>query len=88
VPVSTLGDEYVRSDEGAQALEGEQSGTRFTPGLRLKLRLAEADPIGGALRFELPRDGESAKPRQPGRDRRAPGKRGRPGNIRHNGRRR
>jgi ribonuclease R len=89
VPVSTLGDEYFRYDEGAQALVGENSGTRFTPGLRLKLRLAEADPVGGALRFELPRgEGASSAPRPAGRDRKAPGKRGRPSNIRHNGRRR
>jgi len=89
VPVSTLGEEYFRYDEGAQALEGEHSGTRFTPGLRLKLRLAEADPIGGALRFELP-DAERGAPRShaPRKDRRMPGKRGRPANIRHNGRRR
>ena len=89
VPVSTLGEEYYRYDEGAQALEGEHSGTRFTPGLRLKLRLAEADPIGGALRFELPEAGAGgARSHAPRKDRRVQGKRGRPSNIRHTGRRR
>jgi ribonuclease R len=91
VPVSTLGREYFRYDENAQALEGEESGTRFTPGMLLKLRLAEADPIGAALRFELPdADGQASArggPRSGARDRRAPGKRGRPANIRHRGRR-
>jgi ribonuclease R len=82
VPVSTLGSEYFRYDEGEQALEGEVSGTRFTPGMLLKLRLAEADPIGGALRFELPEGGSGGAPRDR-KDRRVVGKRGRPANIRH-----
>jgi ribonuclease R len=88
VPVSTLGTEYFRYDENAQALEGEETGTRFTPGMLLQLRLAEADPIGGALRFELP-DATGRGPVRTGtRDRRVPGKRGRPANIRHKGGRR
>jgi ribonuclease R len=83
VPVSTLGTEYFRYDEAAQVLEGEESGTRFSPGMLLKLRLAEADPIGGALRFELP-EATGQRPMRAGtRDRRVPGKRGRPANIRH-----
>ncbi|UAK26642.1 RNB domain-containing ribonuclease [Sphingomonas nostoxanthinifaciens] len=87
VPVSTLGAEHFRYDEGSQALEGETSGERYTPGMLLKLRLAEADPIGGALRFELP-EGASHMPLRRGtRDRRPVGRRGRPANIRHKGRR-
>ena len=88
VPVSTLGSEYFRYDESAQALEGEQSGTRFTPGMLLQLRLAEADPIAGALRFELPEGGGNAAPQRDRKDRRVAGKRGRPANIRHRGGRR
>ena len=83
VPVSTLGTEYFRYDEAAQALEGETSGERYTPGLRLKLRLVEADPIGGSLRFELPEGASHLPVRRGGRDRRPPPRRGRPGNIRH-----
>jgi len=87
VPVSTLGREYFRYDEASQSLEGEESGTRYTPGMKLKLKLAEANPISGALRFEV----EGAEPslRSPQRkrsDRIAP-RRGRPTNIRHNNRR-
>jgi ribonuclease R len=89
VPVSTLGAEHFRYDEAAQALEGEHSGDRYLPGQRLKLRLVEADPIGGSLRFELP-EGANHLPLAAGggRDRRVPGRRGRPANIRHQGRRR
>ena len=72
VPVSTLGDERFVYDEGARCLEGTETGTRFLPGQRLDLRLAEANPVTGALRFELPlREGERA----PRRDRVRTGKR-------------
>jgi ribonuclease R len=88
VPISTLGQEYFRYDEASQALEGEHSGTRYTSGMRLKLRLAEANPISGALRFDVPNEeGAAATPRRPRNDRLSP-RRGRPGNIRHSNRRR
>ncbi len=54
VPISTLGAEYFRFLETEHALEGENSGDRYTLGQRLQLRLAEANPVSGALRFELP----------------------------------
>ncbi len=94
VPVSTLGQEYFRYEEARQALVGENSGETYESGQRLKLRLAEADPVSGSLRFELPdapsplqrerggpvRDGRRSGPQQ--------GRRGRPSNIRHQGRKR
>jgi len=93
VPVSTLGAERFGYDEKAQVLEGEQSGTRYAIGDRLRLRLAEANPLTGALKFE-PEDsaGMAIEPR----GRQLPlkrkgahlaGRRGRPANIRHQGRR-
>jgi ribonuclease R len=88
VPVSTLGTEYFRYNEASQTLTGEDSETVFAPGQRLKLRLAEANPVTGGLRFELP-EGGSARAAANRRDRERPGKRrGRPANIRHQGRRR
>ncbi len=86
VPVSTLGPEYFRYDEAAQTLTGEASGDSFARGQRLKLRLAEADPVTGALRFELP-EGAGVRPRPMAarKDRRPVNRRGRPGNIRHQG---
>jgi ribonuclease R len=92
VPVSTLGADYFRYDEASQTLTGDDSGDSFTLGQRLKLRLAEANPISGGLRFELP-DTEPQPRRTIRRDGkreakgRVQGKRGRPGNIRHQGRR-
>ncbi|MBO9670936.1 MAG: ribonuclease R [Sphingobium sp.] len=90
VPVSTLGAEYFAYDEVHQALEGQQSGERYALGDKLDLRLVEADPISGALRFEIP-VGASHLPMQ-GKDRRRPsatrpmGRPGRPSNIRHTSR--
>jgi ribonuclease R len=89
VPVSTLGREYFRYDEASHSLEGEESGTRYTSGMLLKLKLAEANPISGALRFEVEgaeQQGQTS-PRQVRKDRMI-NKRGRPGNLRHSNRRR
>lgn len=92
VSVRDLGGEYYRFDEAARTLTGEHSGDQYALGARLELRLVEANPVSGALRFELPEGkgaGASAEPER--RDRRAPRvlkRRGRPGNIRHQGGRR
>jgi ribonuclease R len=94
VPVSTLGSDYYRYDEPSQSLVGDDSGERFSPGQRLKLRLVEANPVSGGLRFELPEGGYTpARPRggprrdgRRGEEKRSQGRRGRPSNIRHRGR--
>jgi ribonuclease R len=81
-----LGREYFRYDEGAKQLVGDETGETYRIGQRLTLRLAEANPVSGSLRFELP-EGSYGTPSPPRRDRqRAGGKRGRPPNIRHQGR--
>jgi ribonuclease R len=95
VPVRDLGTEYFRYDEASQRLIGEDTGEFFAMGQRLKLRLAEANPISGALRFELP-DGKGSASSGGGREeRRGPRgpkreikHRGRPANIRHQGKKR
>ncbi|WP_236770787.1 hypothetical protein, partial [Acinetobacter johnsonii] len=63
----------------------------FTLGQRLQLRRVEANPVSGALRFELPDGKGSAGPsafaKERGRGRPRPIKRrGRPANIRHKSR--
>ena len=60
VPVSTLGDERFHYDEKAQVLFGEQTGTKYASGDRLPLRLAEANPLTGALKFELVEGGRAS----------------------------
>jgi ribonuclease R len=84
VPVSTLGIERFRYDEAGRALIGEESGERYAIGQRIRLRLVEANPISGALRFELA-EGANHMPMRH-KDRRMTGRRGRPANIRHKGR--
>jgi len=85
VPISTLGREYFRYDEATHSLTGEDTETRYTIGQRLPLRLAEANPVSGALRFELP-DGDIGPP--PRRSARPIKRRGRPANIRHKSKKR
>ncbi len=81
-----LGREYFRYDESAKQLVGDETGQIYRIGQRLTLRLAEANPVSGSLRFELP-EGSYGTPSPPRRDRHRPsGKRGRPANIRHQGR--
>ena len=102
VPVSTLGSERFFYDEAARSLDSEHGRVSYTTGQRIELRLMDANPVSGALRFELPdapeggfrnrpprRDGVKAK--GPGKDKAGKhvvGKRGRPANIKHKGRRR
>jgi len=74
----------------AQQLVGEETGTTYRQGQKLKLRIAEADPVSGSLRFELPeQQAGEARPTPERKDRvRTSGRRGRPPNIRHQSRRR
>ncbi|URD62279.1 ribonuclease R [Sphingomonas sp. KRR8] len=89
VPAAQLGTEYYRYQEDARQLIGEESRETYRVGQRLQLRLAEANPVSGALKFELPEGnyGRGPGPRKD-RVRRPPpmGRRGRPANIRHQGR--
>jgi ribonuclease R len=82
-----LGTEYYRYDEAGQRLVGDDSGEAFSMGMRLQLRLAEANPVSGSLRFELP-DGKGSAGGAPRGAKRVIKHRGRPANIRHQGRKR
>jgi ribonuclease R len=82
-----LGQEYFRYDEAARALVGDESREVYRTGQRLTLRLAEANPVSGSLRFELP-EGSYGGDSSPARLDRTRGRRGRPANIRHSNRRR
>jgi len=81
-----LGQEYFRYDEAARALVGDETGETYRVGQRLTLRLAEANPVSGSLRFELPEGSYGS--RQTPAQRRDKVRRGRPPNIRHSSRRR
>jgi ribonuclease R len=90
MPVRDLGGEYFRFDEASRTLVGEHSGTVFASGQKLPLRLAEANPVSGALRFEMV-EGRGAAPERETRGKgpaRVIKRRGRPANIRHQGKKR
>ena len=80
-----LGRDYFRYDEAAKALVGDETGETYRIGQRLTLRLAEANPVSGSLRFELPEGSYGGRAAPPRRDK---VRRGRPANIRHNNRKR
>jgi ribonuclease R len=91
VLAQTLGQEYFRYDEAARQLVGEESGETYRVGQRLTLRRAEANPVSGSLRFELPEGsygGPRSTPQRRDRVRGGGARRGRPANIRHDSRRR
>ncbi|MGQ0486293.1 MAG: ribonuclease R [Hyphomicrobiales bacterium] len=61
VPVSTLGRDYFVYDKTRHALIGERSGETWQLGDRVEVRLVEAAPVSGGLRFEIvsgPREGK------------------------------
>jgi ribonuclease R len=87
VPAAILGNEYFRYDEVAKALVGDDTGETFRQGQKLELKLVEANPVSGALRFELPQGKFGGGAIGLRKDRAAPRgpRRGRPANIRHQG---
>jgi ribonuclease R len=60
IPARTVGDEYFRYHEDRHALIGEHSGATHRLGDHVSVRLVEAAPVAGALRFELLSQGRQA----------------------------
>jgi ribonuclease R len=60
VPIRTLGTEYFNYDEARHALVGSRSGAMHRLGDVVDVRLLEAAPVAGALRFELLSEAETA----------------------------
>ena len=60
IPVRTLGTEYYNYDETRHALIGSRSGAMHRLGDVVEVRLVEAAPVAGALRFELLSEGQTA----------------------------
>ncbi len=82
VPISALPDDFWMHDEATQTLTGRRTGLRFRLAEKLEVRLAEAAPVTGGLRFQVlqgtpdtgPRNGAPRSGRASGRP--VPGKRG------------
>jgi len=91
IPASTLGADYYRYDEAGHALTGERTGESWRLGDRVHVRLVEAAPVAGALRFELLTEGRTVTSnrsgKRPSRPLPARGAKGRPAPVK-SGRRR
>jgi ribonuclease R len=59
IPIRTLGTEYFNYDEARHALVGSRSGAMHRLGDVVDVRLVEAAPVAGALRFELLSEGRT-----------------------------
>jgi ribonuclease R len=67
IPARTLGRDYYRYEERSHALVGADTGETHRLGDRVTVRLAEAAPVAGALRFELLSEGRYDAKRRRGR---------------------
>jgi ribonuclease R len=62
IPVRSLGREFFHHDERAHALVGEATGLTFRLGDTVRVRLEEATPLTGGLRFDLVEGGKAGAP--------------------------
>jgi ribonuclease R len=53
IPIGTLGADFFDHDEHRHCLVGRRSGKVFRLGDRVEVRLEEADPVTGGIRFQL-----------------------------------
>src|SRR5258708_4328739 len=67
LPIRSLGMEFFRHDEKRHALVGDRTGMTYRLGDIVRVRLAEAAPLTGGLRFELA--GEESQEKRPARAR-------------------
>ncbi|MDH3195198.1 MAG: VacB/RNase II family 3'-5' exoribonuclease, partial [Hyphomicrobiales bacterium] len=80
VPISTLGKDYFDYHADHHRLVGRQSGETFRLGDAVEVRLVEALPFAGTMRFEMESEGHiparrERKPSPGGKSRRKPDKR-------------
>jgi len=61
IPASTVGNDYYRYHEARHALIGDQTGESYRLGDSVTVKLIEAAPVAGALRFELLSEGRYEK---------------------------
>ncbi|HEY6258618.1 MAG TPA: S1 RNA-binding domain-containing protein, partial [Xanthobacteraceae bacterium] len=71
IPARTIGNEYFRFEEDRHALVGNSSGETYRLGDPVTVKLVEAVPLAGALRFELISEGRLDSPRRSRRDTRS-----------------
>jgi ribonuclease R len=86
IPIRSLGADYFQHDEKRQALIGQRTHVTYGMGTVLAVKLLEAAPLTGGLRFALA-DGAGGAPHPGGKPRGAGGGK-RPGQARFRGKKR
>ena len=61
IPAATIGTDYYRFEESQRALIGNRTGEAYRLGDMVEVKLVEAAPFAGALRFELVGAGRNRK---------------------------
>lgn len=61
IPISKISDDYYHFDPATHSLIGERSRTSYQMGMDVEVRLVEAAPVAGALRFEMISEGKPVK---------------------------
>ena len=61
IPISQISDEYWHYDPATHSLIGADSETAYQMGMEVEVRLVEAAPVAGALRFEMLSGGKPSK---------------------------
>ncbi|WP_210483267.1 ribonuclease R [Microvirga antarctica] len=72
VPASTIGADYYRYDDKTHSMRGERTGETYRLGDRVQVKLVEAAPVAGALRFELLSEGQFSRKTPSGKGARGP----------------
>ena len=62
IPARNIGDDYFQYHEDRHAMIGRSTGETYRLGDNVTVKLVEAIPVAGALRFELMSSGRSGKP--------------------------
>jgi ribonuclease R len=89
IPARTIGDEYFSFEERQHAMVGRNSGETYRLGDPVRVKLVEAAPVAGALRFELVSEGRFDAPRKrPHHEDRRPPHRGKDHDRKHKRKRR
>ena len=76
VPAATLGQDYFAYDEAAHSLTSKRSGQSYRLADVIEVRLVEAAPIAGALRFEIAATAGGGRPARQNATRGRPAPRG------------
>lgn len=63
IPAKTLGHDYYHFDEANHAMIGEATGETYRLGDKVEVKLVEAAPMAGALRFEMLSAGTKSTPK-------------------------